>query len=449
MKSKNYFFEEEALNKIHQFSSKIGTKQISIKGGETFEDNLNYVKSNENKDNNCNLKNKLIIENNFQNIFNTKNKSNISTNIRKKRNYGIDLARIFSMFFLINHHIIYHCGPMFGTKILSFENNLLLYLNSIFCSGVNIFGMISGYVGFYSYNYSKLIYLLLQTSFYNFGIAFYYKKAKPNIVKDLKYFLFPVFISSYWYFNAYFILYFFFPLINSGIKALTKREMGIFNLTIFSLFSCFYQIRHYSQLLNKDFLNLINGFSYIWLLILYFYGSYFGRFRKDNHNFTKIFFIILCSGIISITAFLRNMIIIYRLRHNKNVILMRVEYTSPSSVIISICFICIFSNLDIKSKFIQKLISFLAPLTYGVYLIHNHSIIFHYVIKPYYFWLLKYSSFKLVIIIILESSKIFIICSFIDYLRLVLFKLLRIMEICRAISVFLNKICNKILFIKS
>ncbi len=116
---------------------------------------------------------------------------------KRKRNFGIDLARIIAMYFLINHHVIFHGGPISGTKVLSFENNLLLFLNIILSSGVNIFGMISGFVGFHSHKFSNLIYLLLQTLFYNYGIAFFFLKTKPNIVKDIKYFIYPTFISCY------------------------------------------------------------------------------------------------------------------------------------------------------------------------------------------------------------------------------------------------------------
>ena len=82
----------------------------------------------------------------------------------KKRNFGIDFTRIISMIFIINHHIIFHGGPFFKSSILSEKNNFLLFLNVLFCSGVNTFGMISGYVGFHTHKYSNLIYLLFQTA---------------------------------------------------------------------------------------------------------------------------------------------------------------------------------------------------------------------------------------------------------------------------------------------
>ena len=209
---------------------------------------------------------------------------------KRKWHYGIDMARIFAIYFIINHHVLFHGGPMTKTKLLSDDNNLLIYFNTIFCSGVNIFGMISGFVGFHSYKYSK-----------------------PRYVKDLNYYLYPLFISDYWYFTAYFILYFFFPLINAGIRTLEKREMGIFNLTLFLLFSCFNQISHYSHTFKFDIFSFNNGFSYKWLLILYFFGGYFGRFYSEGHKYNKFLILVMCTFVIGFAALCRNLIILYRI----------------------------------------------------------------------------------------------------------------------------------------
>ena len=337
-----------------------------------------------------------------------------------KRNLGIDFARIISMFFIINHHIIYHGGPLFRTRRLSFRNNLFLFLNIIYCSGVNIFGMISGFVGFHSHKFSNLIYLLFQTSFYNYCFRFFFKFYLLKTTENLNYLIYPVFISGYWYFNAYFSLYFFLPLINKGIKSMEQREMGIFNLSLFLLFSCFNQIRHYSKRLNKDFFFFNNGFTYMWLVILYFYGSYFGRFTNDNHGYKQCNIILICITIACFMAIIRTAII-NKLNNKTNINKMRVEYTSPSSVIIAICFLNMFSGLKIKSKGLLKLIIFFSPLTYGIYLAHNHSLILKYLIKNKYTWLLNYNIYKFNLLEILEGLKIFIICSFVDYLRLLLF----------------------------
>ena len=367
---------------------------------------------------------------------------------KRNRHFGIDIARIIAIILIINHHILFHGGPLFHTKNLSFEKYLFIYFNYIFTSGVNIFGMISGFVGFPSHKFSNLIYLLFQTFFYNYGIAFYFKKTKPKYVHDLRRFLYPLFISDYWYISAYCIIYFFFPSINIGIKTMEKRQMGIFNLSLFLFFSCFSQIKHYSTRLKGDYFFFNNGLSFTWLLILYFLGSYFGRFYKESHNYNKFLIFVLCLGIICIATFYRTLIVINKIKQqHKHSFNMIYEYTSPSSVIISTCIIIMFSKVDIKSNILQRIISFFAPLTFGVYLIHNHKLVRENIIAKNYSWLLKYHSIKLIIIQVFESIKIFLFCSLIDFFRLLIFKILRIKQLSIFISNLLAKMGNGILCI--
>ena len=357
------------------------------------------------------------------------------------------MLRILAIFFIINHHIIYHGGILFKTKVLSFNNSILIFLNTLFCSGVNIFGMISGFVGFHSHKYSNLIYLLFQTFFYNYWIAFICQRARPSIVKDLYHYLFPLFISDYWYFNAYFAMYFFLPLINVGIKNMNKKEMEIFNWSLFLLFSCFNQIRHYSKRFRKDFFHFVNGFTYMWLIILYFFGSYFGKYKINFHSHTKFAKILINSLLLFFITFLRSFLILYKKFYHQNSKAMIVEYTSPSSVIISLIFINILSNLEINNKISQTIISFLSPLTYGVYLLHNHYLVRNFVIKNKYLWLLKSHSIVMIILELFQSLKIFILCSFIDYIRLLIFKILKIKRICIIIPMVLEKIFDKFLLL--
>ena len=68
---------------------------------------------------------------------------------------------------------------------------------------------------------------------------------------------------------------------------------------------------------------------------------------------------------------------------------MLVEYTSPSSVLISICLIISNGKLDIQNKYLQKIIQFFSTLTFGVYLIHNHNIVRGFIIRNNYSYLLK------------------------------------------------------------
>ena len=71
--------------------------------------------------------------------------------------------------------------------------------------------------------------------------------------------------------------------------------------------------------------------------LIYFFGSYFGKFNNDSHNYNKFIIFILCISFILIVTLLRNIIIINKIKIYNSDRGMRVEYNSPTSVIISIC----------------------------------------------------------------------------------------------------------------
>ena len=125
---------------------------------------------------------------------------------------------------------------------------------------------------------------------------------------------------------------------------------------------------------------------------------------------------------------------------------MIVDYSSPSCVLIAFSFVKILSNLNIKNKYIIKIISFFAPLTFGIYLLHNHVLVRKNIIKTKFIWLLNYKSYKLVFMEIICSISIFLICSILDYIRNIIFKLLRIKQLCILIEQIVTYIGSKFIF---
>ena len=305
--------------------------------------------------------------------------------------------------------------------------------------------MISGFVGFHSHKYSNLLYILVMTSFYSYGIAYFLKYYWLRLrIDNLKNFIYPIFITDYWYVTAYFCMYFLLPIINTGILYIKKEDMKYFLIILFLIYSCLGEIKNYSKLFNKDLYSFSNGFSFIWLIILYLYGSYFGKFKKVVKKY-KLFYYILNLLLLILFPILRTKIILYKYK-KYNIFNMNVDYTAPSSVIIAIILINIFSDFNIENKYIVKIISFFAPLTFGVYLLHNHVLVRDNIIRNYFLYILKYKSFKLIFAEIYCSIKVFLICSIIDYVRYILFKLLKIRELCILIEKFINFIGSKIIF---
>ena len=79
------------------------------------------------------------------------------------------------------------------------------------------------------------------------------------------------------------------------------------------------------------------------------------------------------------------------------------------------------------SKIFIKIITFIGPLTFGVYLIHENQFIRAYIIKN----LFKKDSIKLslkiiIFLVLIRGILIFFICIIIDYLRNLFFSYLKI-----------------------
>ena len=377
-------------------------------------------------------------------IHNYRNK-NKNININKKyfkRNYGIDLARIISMFFIVCSHVNYQGGPLFHFPTLSFGHKMHIFLKIIYCPGVNIFGMISGYIGF-SHKYSNLLYHLITTFFYNILIAIFFKYFTHILIKDIKKYLYPVF-QNYWYFNEYFKMFFFINLINKGIISMDFKSMKNFIFILFFVFSCFGIIKNFDRRLLSDIFALRNGFSYNWLIILYCYGSFLGKFKiylKKNFFFNlKYIFLFL---FISFIKFIINITTLNNKRIGKK--FDEINYTTPSVVLLAISFIKLFSNFNIKNELMIKFISFLSPLTFGIYLIHGHILFLNYIISNKFLWILKYKNFFIIFLLEISCSiGIFVFCSLVDFIRDQLFKLIKLKKLCILIEILVKKTFEKI-----
>ena len=147
-------------------------------------------------------------------------KSNNKKN--NKRNYGIDLLRIFSMINIINLHINLFSRQLF-LEFSSIKYKAIWRLEVFSYPAVNCFGLISGIVGYTKYKFSNLIYLWLTVFFYSISLSSYLFYVKDGInQKSLFLSLFPILIKRHWYVNAYFYMYLLLPFINFGINSLNR-----------------------------------------------------------------------------------------------------------------------------------------------------------------------------------------------------------------------------------
>ena len=319
----------------------------------------------------------------------------------------------------------------------------------IFCFWhVNAFALISGIVGYNSNKYSNLLYLWIIVSFYSCGIYCIFKLFKPQwiINANILYEIFPVIYRRYWYFTAYFGMYLFLPIINTGILYLNKKDLKILVISTISIYVIWKDL----LIPQIDIFKMNDGRSVIWLLIFYITGAYIGKYKFICLRDTKLYFHLSCILIFIISSllcyFISNCKLYQEKRYYKIKILIllknifKLKIDSLPMILQSLSITFFLTSIN-YNKYIGKIISFYGRLTFGVYIIHDNWIIRHNIIRNIFN---KYSmniSLQFVIIlIIINGIAIFIFAIFIEYLRNIIFNLLRIRKLCVCVDKIVYKL---------
>lgn len=380
------------------------------------------------------------MDNDSKNLINTKQIA------IKKRNSSVDLLRIITMLGIVYTHVLYD-----GKGILKYnryKSKIISSYTYVFWHN-NAFALISGIVGYKSTKYCNLLYLWLCVVFYSVLIHYYFLKYKKinNLNGELSQEYFPAISGRYWYFSSYFGMFIFLPVVNKGIQSLNKTEFQLVVISIFGFFTFWFNYINS----KSDFFGLNSGFSTIWLLSLYVIGAYIGKFNTDYTRIKRyIFNLIYCCAFL-LLCYIYNKYNGYTIsNYNGNyriklIIfikkLMSNNYNSVIKTAQSILITLIFLRLKFN-KYLSKIFIFLGHLTFGVYLIHiNRNVSKHYLNA-----LLVGQSNNLTVkevmqMLILKSIKLFFQCIIIEYLRQLIFTILRIRNIC----MFTEKMVFKII----
>lgn len=355
------------------------------------------------------------------------------------RNYGIDLLRIVSMFMVVILHVLGSGGLLDATGEM-LNHNRALWLLEIFCyCAVNCYAIISGYVGYKSkFKFTNIVMLWLQVFFYTFLIncLFWLFKFQSISFVSLKSAFLPVMNRDYWYFTAYFIMFMFIPILNVVLEKFDKKQMGVI------LGGCFVLLSVVPTILMLDPFNLMEGYSFGWLMYLYLIGGYirkYNLFSKDRCFNYIIYYICLAlfTFLSKIGLEFLSMKITGEIRYN----MMFIKYTSPTILLCAIFLVVAFSKLNVKR--IAKLITFFAPLAFSVYLIHNNPLILNKFWSQYFIFLKDMNILFMIFGVFLCALCVYFVCSFIDFIRLKLFKFLKIKDkLLKLENKYLNGIFN-------
>lgn len=343
----------------------------------------------------------------------------------REKNYGINALRMLSMFMVVILHILTQGGILNASDRFTgqYEAGWLLQ-TAAFCA-VDVYALISGYVWINAkYRYRNLIELWLQVLFYTILITILFWRFVPNSLSAVDWLkaFFPVMLNQYWYFSSYVALFLFIPLLNVILEKMEKGKLKFSIGMILLFFSCA-QTLFYSDVFGTN-----DGFSAIWLMILYIVGGYIRKYGPGKNVKATKYLVgyVVMIGLTWLSKLFIEILTLHILGEVRagNYL---ISYKSPTILLAAICLVMFFERIHIP-LFGEKMIRLFAPMTFGVYLIHTHPLVFSYFMKDRF---TKYVAFPWVVEILAVLGTavcINLICYVIDFIRLELFKRLHIRQ---------------------
>lgn len=350
----------------------------------------------------------------------------------KQRNFGIDLLKIASMLLVVILHVMGK-GGVLGAVEPGTYRYVVSWLIEIgaYCA-VNCFALASGYTGFRSSRRpSNLLLLWLRVLFYSVGITVCFAVLSPDSVTPGQWraAVLPTMFQQYWYFTAYFCLFFFMPLLNIAIDRLSRVELLATAVGIVFVLSVLPTVS------GTDIFGAFEGYSAIWLMALYVIGGYFGKYRVLP-GMTPLRCLVAYA--ISVSVTLLALILLQGKDASTlaggDASMALINYTSPTILVCGISLLMFFERIAVESSRLKKVISFLVPLSFSVYLIHTHPLVFDRIIGGAFAWIADQGALLIVPLVLASAFGIYLVCTAIDFVVSKLFAMLKVNALARRID---------------
>lgn len=356
-----------------------------------------------------------------------------------ERNVGIDMLRIVSTIMVVFLHVLSQGGILKALGDFNVKGEIMWFLQIICYSAVNIFALISGYIGFgKKHRIESLLMLWLQVALYSLlsmiliGV-FAFERVS---VKECVGALLPVVSGQSWYFSAYFPLFLLMPILDMIIDCIDKKVLIRGGISVFLFFLVAETFVHVEEFgINK-------GYSVLWLMLLYLVGAYIKKYNIQKKLTSKrclvgIFICTVMTFLSKLAIEGVTLIVVGRPVYGTKFI----AYTSPLMVAQAIFFLVLFLHIRVKSC-IAKLVSWLSPMTFGVYIIHTTNVVYRYLLRDAFVFLEKCSLLGIICVSIMATAIIYVICSIIDWVRIKLFAFLGVGNLLKNITNKFNLIPN-------
>ena len=299
----------------------------------------------------------------------------VGDKVSKKRNANFELLRIVAMLMILILHYNSHSDVLLHLGVPAGRVQLFSTILEGFCiTGLNVYVFLSGY--FLSKSRikpSRIIQLICQVYFYTILISVammivgvYVVHTDDSVFKTVQY-LFPISSEHYWFVTAYIIMYVFAPIMNAAVEVLTRKQL---KYTILGLLIWFCFIK---SVVPVMFVTDHFGYDYGWFLCLYLIAAYVRKYDVVlfyNAKRSALVFVFSCLmiGIMSIAIYYYNLRFGGLNYYAEVPIHLNFIFTLTGSLGL----FSLFRYYKMKEGWFADVVRFIAPLTFGVYLLHMH-----------------------------------------------------------------------------
>ncbi|MBQ8835468.1 MAG: acyltransferase [Oscillospiraceae bacterium] len=350
---------------------------------------------------------------------------------KQERNMGIDVLRAVAMFFVICQHILVQGSVTAAAEVGSGKYYFMQFLQVLVYCAVNIYGLTTGYLLCRKpFRLSRLVKLWLTTVFWSVAVScvFFVLVPESRTFSEMVSMFLPILRGRYWFFTAYFVVMLVSPVLNVVIQNLSRRQ---FQLLFAALFLIFGVVPICS--LGYDVLRITTGHHFSWMIVLYLIGGYLRVYPPavpvpKKHLWLLGYWISAAVHLLYILA-----VNLAGLNSFTNLML---TYPSPLILAEAICLLQYCKDLPLKPDGLPgKLVRFIAPGVYSVYVIHVHPLVFwnKNIISAFRAWD-SWNGIQVLGAILLTAFAVFTVCILLDALRQRLFRLLHIDQLAEKLS---------------
>ena len=298
--------------------------------------------------------------------------------MKKTRSSNIELLRIIAMIFVVVLHYLGKSGTLlpWGSNYFTVNTWFAWGIEAFALVAVNVYVLIGGYFLVESpFKINRIVRLWLQVLFYSAGVWLIFL-ALGKVPTDYtggywtSMFLLPVTSQHYWFASIYIFMCLLAPFMGIAARKMSKTQLKTCIVVLMILFSRVWRIFLPMSTPLDD-----KGYGIIWFVCLFMIAAYIRLYVPVNGKWGKP---LLVYALSSLGLFLTLPIIgtlsqitgklpdYYKVFY---------EYNAPFTIAGAVALFLVFRNMNIKGEKVSKVINYVAGLTFGVYLLHEHVLL--------------------------------------------------------------------------